>query len=100
MFSSFVSCKSLVHIAHYTLSLLQFDSTERMESNFLQQSRNTKNRTNVCPTTIAYICYLIWQEGTFWNQTFEEAGDGDIQEIRQLLDEDKPTQDKGKETAC
>lgn len=36
----------------------------------------------------------------FWNQTFEEVGNCDIQEIRQLLNEDKPAQDKSKESAC
>lgn len=46
------------------------------------------------------LAIFLWQEGQFWNQTFKEVGDGDVQEIRQLLDEDKPTQDKSKGSAC
>lgn len=61
--------------------------TERVESNSMQQVRNSKSRTNGCPTPKAHICYLTWQGLEVENQTIDDRLDAiDIQEIRELLD--------------
>lgn len=65
------------------------EMTERQDSNFFQQIRNTKNRTIVRPTTFTHICYLTWQGFQVIVQTLddEEFEKINLGEIRQLLDE-------------
>lgn len=48
-----------------------------MKSNYMQQIRNTKNRTIVRPTTFVRICYLSWQEIADTLQTSAFLGDED-----------------------
>jgi hypothetical protein len=42
-----------------------------------------------------YLCYQIWLERQYVNQTFEQDDiECDVQEIRELLAEDKPSETK------